>query len=72
MPYVTSIERIARSEGKTEGKSEGRSEGRSEGKVQLLQDLLGLPVTSDADFEQMTKQQIEELLIELRQRFDSR
>ncbi len=35
MPYVTSIERLAKSEGKIEGK------------IQLLQDLLGLPVMSD-------------------------
>lgn len=37
MPYITSIERIA------------KAEGKAEGKIQLLQELVGLPVSSDGD-----------------------
>jgi len=64
MPYVTSIERLARTEGKAEGKIEG--------KIQLLQDLLGLPPTSDSELEAMGAEQLEVLFLELRQRLDSR
>ena len=34
MPYVTSIERLAKKEGKAEGKAEGRAEGKAEGKAE--------------------------------------
>lgn len=60
MPYVTSIERLAKVEGKIEGK------------IQLLQDLLGLPVMSDSVLEGMTTQQLESLYTDLRQRVNSR
>lgn len=60
MPYVTSIERLAKTEGKVEGK------------IQLLQDLLGLPVTPDAELEVLGAEQLEALLLDLRHRFDSR
>ncbi|NUM37217.1 MAG: hypothetical protein HUU50_21950 [Candidatus Brocadiae bacterium] len=33
MPYITTAERIGRSEGKKEGKKEGRKEGRKEGEI---------------------------------------
>ncbi len=72
MPYVTSIERLAKNEGKIEGKTEGKLEGKLEGKIQLLQDLLGLPIMSDAELESMGAQQMHALLAELRQRFDAR
>jgi hypothetical protein len=68
MPYVTSIERLARTEGRTEGKAEGKLEG----KIQLLQDLLGLPVMSDAELEQMNAHEVEALFVDLRKRLDSR
>ena len=64
MPYVTSIERLAKHEGKVEGKIEG--------KIQLLQDLLGLPVMSDEELEGIPAEQLETLYTELRQRVDSR
>ncbi|XZE20740.1 hypothetical protein SH449x_000626 [Pirellulaceae bacterium SH449] len=64
MPYVTSIERIA--------KDEGRSEGKIEGKIQLLQELLGMSVLSDEQLEQMSPQQLQELFVSLRQRVDAR
>jgi len=60
MPYVTSIERIA------------KDEGKAEGKIQLLQELLGLKVMSDEDLEQMSAKQLEELLVSLRQQVDAR
>ena len=60
MPYVTSVERLA------------RVEGRAEGKIQLLQELLGLPVMTDADLEQLDASQLEALLTELRKRIDAR
>lgn len=72
MPYVTSIERLAKNEGKAEGKIEGKIGGKIEGKIQLLQDLLGLPVMSDAVLESMTAQQLESLYTDLRQRVESR
>jgi predicted transposase YdaD len=68
MPYVTSIERLAKDEGKIEGKLEGKLEG----KIQLLQDLLGLPIISDSVLAGMTAQQLEALYTDLRQRVDSR
>jgi hypothetical protein len=40
MPYVSSIGRIAREEGKAEGKIEGRAEGKAEAKVEILLRLL--------------------------------
>lgn len=60
MPYVTSIERLAKLEGKIEGK------------IQLSQDLLGLPVTPDAELEGMTAEQLEKLLLELRARLEAK
>ena len=36
MPYVTSIERLAKQEGRAEGKAEGKAEGRIEAQVELL------------------------------------
>jgi hypothetical protein len=64
MPYVTSIERIA--------KVEGKAEGKAEGKIQLLQELLGLKVMSDEELDAMSPQQLEQLLVSLRQRLDAR
>ncbi|HEY7158381.1 MAG TPA: hypothetical protein VH575_30835 [Gemmataceae bacterium] len=40
MPYVTSIERLAREEGKAEGKAEGKVEGKAEGKADMLRRAL--------------------------------
>jgi hypothetical protein len=64
MVYVTSIERLAR--------EEGRAEGKAQGQIQLLQDLLGIPMTSDTELDQMDAEQLQALLKELRQSFDSR
>ena len=40
MPYVTSVERLARQEGHQEGRQEGIQEGRQEGILQGAVDLL--------------------------------
>lgn len=64
MPYVTSIERLAREEGKLEGELKG--------KIQLLHDLLHLPPMADSEFEKLTIEQLNEMYLELRRRFDSR
>jgi hypothetical protein len=36
MPYVTSIERLAREEGKAEGRAEGKAEGLREGLLEAI------------------------------------
>lgn len=36
MPYVTSIERLAKEEGKEEGKAEGKAEGLREGLLEAI------------------------------------
>ena len=40
MPYVTSIERMGREEGRVEGRAEGRMEGRAEGRAEGLVEAL--------------------------------
>lgn len=78
MPYVTSVERLAKDEGKAEGiiegkqegKIEGKVEGRIEGKIQLLQDLMGVPVSSDSDLERLSAEQLQTMLADLRARFE--
>jgi hypothetical protein len=68
MRYVTSIERLA----KIEGKIEGKNEGKIKGKIQLLQDLLGLRISSDDEIDAMTASELETLYLDLRQRVVSR
>ena len=57
MPYVTSLERLAKIEGKIEGK------------IQMLQELFRLPITSDAELDEMTADQLAALFDDLRKRF---
>lgn len=40
MPYITSIERLSRAEGREEGREEGQKEGREEGREEERRDLL--------------------------------
>ena len=74
--YVTSTERLARLEGLIEGRREGRLEARAEnrlrGRIELLQELLKLPASSDEELEAMSMEQLQALYSELRERFDSR
>ena len=41
MPYVTSIERLAKAEGRTEGRTEGRAEGGAGVLLRLLRRVCG-------------------------------
>lgn len=76
MLYVTSTERLARLEGLIEGLIEGRLEAKAEnrlrGRIELLQELLKLPASSDEELEAMSMEQLQALYSELRARFDSR
>jgi predicted transposase YdaD len=62
MPYVTSIERLAKLEGKLEGKLGG--------KIQLLQEILGVRVSSDNELEELSVEQLESLFGELRRQWN--
>ena len=42
MPYVTSLERMARKEGHEEGRAEGHTEGRTEGRREGLLEAIEL------------------------------
>jgi hypothetical protein len=66
--YVTSTERLAR----LEGRLEARAENRLRGRIELLQELLKLPASSDEELEAMAMEQLQSLYSELRERFDSR
>ena len=66
MPYVTSIEQLAKDEGKIEGKIEGMIMGR----IQMLQEVLGLPVMATSQLESMTGEQLSALYEELRKRLE--
>ena len=49
MPYVSSIERIAREKGKAEGKIEGKAEAKVETLLRLLTKRLGTPVPAELE-----------------------
>lgn len=72
MPYITSIERIAKQQGKFEGKLEGKLEGELNGKIRMLQELLGLEIITDADWAALSEEDRNNLLAGLRQKFASR
>ena len=71
-------------EGKEEGRQEGLQEGRQEGlqkglqagvqagRIQLCQELLGLPVVSKEELAQQNPSQLERLLNELQARLRQR
>jgi predicted transposase YdaD len=42
MPYVTSVERLAKEEGREEGRQEGRQEGRRQGRQEGLLSGIGV------------------------------
>jgi predicted transposase YdaD len=46
MPYITSIERIGRRQGRQEGRHQGRLEGREEGRLLAARDALRLVLES--------------------------
>jgi hypothetical protein len=63
MPYITSIERMA--------KQEGREEGLLAGKIQMLQRVLAISVESEESLLQQTVEQLTEKLHDLQQRFEA-
>jgi hypothetical protein len=72
MPYITSIERIAKSEGHFEGHIEGKIEGEVNGKILILQELLGLPIATREELDAMGAERREEYLQELREQIAKR
>ena len=72
MPYVTSVERLAREEGKQEGKQEGRQEGVVLGQIQLLAQLLGADVPGLSELQDKSLSELETLLNDLSRKFKSR
>ncbi|MCA9221589.1 MAG: hypothetical protein KDA71_14760, partial [Planctomycetales bacterium] len=80
MPYVTSIERLAREEGVELGLKQGREQGLERGltkgivagKIQLLEQLLGESETSQDDLRSQSLEQLQQRLDELQQRQRSR
>lgn len=63
MPYITSIERLA--------KQEGREEGLLAGKVQILQRVLAVTIESEESLLKQSVEQLSEKLHDLQQRFDA-
>ncbi|MCA9220408.1 MAG: Rpn family recombination-promoting nuclease/putative transposase [Planctomycetales bacterium] len=62
-------------EGKIEGKLEGKREGKLEGKLETirsLQEILQMPVASEADLGGMSLQQLDELIAGLQERIRNR
>ncbi len=72
MPYITSVERLAREEGLEQGLEEGRHEGILAGKIQILQQMLNRPAASTDDLLteplKVLEAKIDELMEELRSR----
>ena len=68
MPYVTSVERLAREEGKLEGKLEGIVLGQ----IQLLAKLVGNELPSNEVLSEKSLSELQELLAELTLKFNSR
>ena len=64
MPYVTSVERLAREEGKQEGVVLGQ--------IQLLSQLLGADVPSLSKLQDKSLSELETLLNDLNRKFKSR
>ena len=80
MPYVTSIERLAREEGIEQGIEKGIEQGLEQGleqgvvlgQIQLLTQLLGADVPSLSDLQGRPLRELETLLDDLNRRFKSR
>jgi hypothetical protein len=49
MPYVSSIERIAREKGRAEGKAEGKAEAKVETLLRVLAKRLGTPIPAELE-----------------------
>lgn len=62
----------AKTQAKAEGKAEGREEGKLGGKIQILQELLGDPVLSDAELMARPTSELTALLATLQRRLRAR
>jgi predicted transposase/invertase (TIGR01784 family) len=62
----------ARDEGRQEGRQEGRREGKLTGNIQLLQQLLGEPISEDQELLDRTPEELENQLALLQQRLRDR
>jgi flagellar biosynthesis/type III secretory pathway protein FliH len=56
-------------QGLEQGIEQGLEQGELIGKIRVLQEMLGLPVTSNADLRQQSLVELEETVIQLRQQF---
>ena len=72
MPYVTSVERLAREEGIEQGIEQGIEKGVVLGQIQLLAQLLGADVPSLSELQDKSLSELETLLDELNRKFKSR
>jgi hypothetical protein len=72
MPYMTSIEKLAKLEGEAIGEARGEARGQTKGKIKVFQELLGLPIAADAELDGLTEDGRERLLMELREKFIAR
>ncbi len=69
--YITGLE-AARLEGEARGKTEGKAKGMVLGKLRTLQQVLGLPETTDAEFDVMEPTAVERVISELQDRVRNR
>ena len=72
MPYVTSVERLAREEGIEQGIEQGIEKGVVLGQIQLLAQLLGADVPSLSELQDRSLPELETLLDDLNRKFKSR
>ena len=72
MPYVTSIERLAREEGIEQGIEQGLEQGVVLGQIQLLAQLLGADVLSLSELQDRSLPELETLLDVLNRKFKNR
>ena len=69
---IEAAEQEARKEARKEGRAEGRAEGMLAGKVQLLQELLGEPISEESILAATPIDDIEAQLVKLQQRMRNR
>ena len=76
MPYVTSVERLAREEGIEQGIERGIERGIEKGvvlgQIQLLAQLLGADIPSLTEMQEKSLPELETMLGGLNRRFSSR
>ncbi len=73
MPYVTSVERLAKAEGREEGREEGLEQGREVGReegvlmgtIRTCQSVLGMVASSEAELQQKSLAELSKLAQEL-------